>query len=780
MTIEYKIEKTYSCDVLIIGSGVSGYCAAVQSARQGCKTILIEKDEVLGGNSGPNLGVGITGADRYNSYATETGIVHEIQETSTFRGGITPACLGTMQYNISRLNEATVQEFLIDAGVKVLKRHYAKLPIMRDNKIVAVIVEDLAAFQTVRIDINHIVIDASGDGQISALAGADFDMGSEAKSEYNERSAPEKRTKLVQGTSLVAIAYRADREIPFVPPKNIPEYIPRIWQGRLASFIYHHTGIFKTEHNLMFMYMTETGGQLDTIRDDAKIYEDLLSQLWAEWNHIKNGEHKELTKNWALLWVSPKAGKRESRRFLGDYVLTQTDLEDGICFEDDIAYGGHDLDDHKPIDGTANIFAYSILPLYGIPYRCCYSRNIDNLMFAGRLISATHIAHSSIRVMRTGGAIGQAVGLAASLCKQYGCNPRDIYEDRNKLNDLQNKLLGNDGTILKRRYIDENDLVQSAQISASSELIFNEQHIGQAVPLISRAGNILWDWPENLQAIEMYLSNTSNRLQEMTLRIFRAKRTRKWKSVDEYNSFGRNDLRDCAFEEIFARKFELPDSFEGWRRIDFSPQVLIGQKDMLSDDDRVIISLDANPNVKLGLAEEKFEIAKMIEHSQHSENWYRPLDVMIAMRFIPVVPLGEAKNIKNGFSRRFSKAPLNMWISNPKEGLPADITLSWAEVLEIDTIEITFDNLTAKMEETAWESGKRVVDFLVKSYVVEAFVEGKWIEVVREDCNYHRFCRHRIGKLLASKLRLTVLATHSVNNDLPARIYQIRVYNNQE
>ena len=109
---EAKVSRRYNCDVLVIGSGVSGYCAAIQAARLGCRTILVEKDEVLGGNSGPNLGVGITGADRYNAYATETGLVHEMQETAAWVQAFTPVSSGQMPYNISRRYEAVVQEYL--------------------------------------------------------------------------------------------------------------------------------------------------------------------------------------------------------------------------------------------------------------------------------------------------------------------------------------------------------------------------------------------------------------------------------------------------------------------------------------------------------------------------------------------------------------------------------------------------------------------------------------------------------------------------------------------
>ena len=141
---------------------------------------------------------------------------------------------GAMPYNISRRFETVVQEYLEKAGVQVLKRHYAREPrLSEDGRITSVVCEDLAAFQTVEIVVENVVIEASGDGEIGALAGADFDVGSEAKSEFGERSAPAARNKMVQGTSLVAIAHRTDREVVFVPLAGTPPF--RAARGRAAS-----------------------------------------------------------------------------------------------------------------------------------------------------------------------------------------------------------------------------------------------------------------------------------------------------------------------------------------------------------------------------------------------------------------------------------------------------------------------------------------------------------------------------------------------------------------
>jgi hypothetical protein len=763
-------DVVHHCEVLVIGSGVSGYCAAIQAGRCGCSTILLEKDEVLGGNSGPNLGVGITGADRYAHYAAETGIVQELQEDGCWTDAVTHISGGTMGYSIHRRFEAVVQEHLERAGVKVLKRHYARQPIVEGSRIVGVIAEDLAAFRTVRIEVSGFVIEASGDGEIGALAGAHFDWGTEQRDEYGERSAPEQRTDRVQGTSLVAIAHRTNREVRFIPPAGTPDFIPRVWHASMGSFLHHHAGWFSDSKDLFFLYVTETGGHLDTIRDDGLIYEMLLKQLWAEWDHIKNGPHAEEARCWDLLWVSPKAGKRESRRFVGDYVLTQTDLEAGRTFEDDIAYGGHDLDDHRPWGEGSDIFAHSIPPLYGVPYRACYSRNLDNLFLAGRLISATHLAHSSTRIMRTGAAIGQAVALAAALCLKRDCSPREL--GRKHLAELQQELLRRDATILGKANADPDDLARTARVSATSEVRFNEQAVGPLVPLIAPAGVLLWDWPPRLDGVEMYLHNASDVEQELALTILGSKRDPKWTTTDDWHAWGWNDLRDEAFATVHRTSGVLRPGSEGWFELDLGG-IDLGPKDAASDADSVLIGVDANPAVLWAMADRPSEIAEAVEHSHHSPRW-KPLGAMGTMRLTPTPPLGEASNVLNGFHRRFSRAPLNMWLSDPRDGLPQTLTLEWETAQTLSRVCLTFDNLARLTHDNPWHAGTRVSPMLARDYEVSAWRDGEWTTVLDVADNYHRWRVHDLQPVTTTSLRLTVKATWG--EGFGARVYEIRAY----
>jgi hypothetical protein len=175
--------------------------------------------------------------------------------------------------------------------------------------------------------------------------------------------------------------------------------------------------------------------------------------------------------------------------------------------------------------------------------------------------------------------------------------------------------------------------------------------------------------------------------------------------------------------------------------------------------------------VHWALARRGIEIAEMVEHSHHSPAW-RSLGVMAAVRLTPAPGLGEATNVVNGFHRRFSRGPTNMWMSDPESGWPQDLVLTWTQPQRFDRVDLTFDNLTRLRHENPWECGARVAPILIKSYELAYDHEGEWHQLERENQNHHRFRSHRFVPVTASKLRLRVLATHGGQG---ARVYQVRV-----
>ncbi|MBO4837285.1 MAG: FAD-dependent oxidoreductase, partial [Clostridia bacterium] len=194
-------------------------------------------------------------------------------------------------------------------------------------------------------------------------------------------------------------------------------------------------------------YWVELGGMQNSIDDTEEIRDELLKIAFGVWDHIKNhGDHG--AENWELEWIGFLPGKRESRRYMGDYVLTQQDVENCTQFRDAVAYGGWQIDNHLPggfrmdAKGGAHLQKRRLSEPYGIPLSCLYSRNVDNLMFAGRNISASHIAFSSSRVMGTCGVVGQAVGTAAAVAVKYGLLPREAC--REKIGEIQDMLMQDD------------------------------------------------------------------------------------------------------------------------------------------------------------------------------------------------------------------------------------------------------------------------------------------------------------------------------------------------
>jgi hypothetical protein len=268
-------------------------------------------------------------------------------------------------------------------------------------------------------------------------------MGREARSEYNEDIEPEIADEHTMGLSCLLQARESSSPKEFKAPP-----FAHVYEDDSALPNRPHTLDWKQN----FWWM-EIGGMSHSIHDGDAARDELLRIAYGVWDHIKNrGDHG--AENWVLEWVGFLPGKRESRRYIGDHIITQNDVRSEGKFEDIVAYGGWSMDDHHPggfnHPGKPTVFHPAPSP-WGIPYRALYSRNIENLFCAGRNISATHAAMSSSRVMATCAIIGEAVGVAASLAIKYQCAPRMIHQSH--ISELQTILLDDDLRIpgLKRK-----------------------------------------------------------------------------------------------------------------------------------------------------------------------------------------------------------------------------------------------------------------------------------------------------------------------------------------
>jgi hypothetical protein len=322
-----------------------------------------------------------------------------------------------------------------------------------------------------------VFVDCTGDGRLGAAAGAIYREGRESRNEYGEPLAPEKADAMRLGSSLLFMARRHDHPMPFIPPPWAREFTEKDLALRPHAVVGEDSGL---EYGYWWV---EWGGMRDTIRENEAIRDELLAVVYGVWDHIKNGgDHG--AEYWALEWVGAVPGKRESRRFVGQSTLTETDVMESRAFCDAIAYGGWPIDIHpyEGIDAPDEEPCRQIpVPhLFDIPLGACVAGDVENLLFAGRNISATHVAFASTRVMATCAAIGQGVGTAAAYAIRRGQVPHGLPGDATAMTAIQQELLRNDAYLIGVTNRDPADVARSATASASSE-----QPGGEATNLLS-------------------------------------------------------------------------------------------------------------------------------------------------------------------------------------------------------------------------------------------------------------------------------------------------------
>lgn len=455
------------CDVLVAGGGPAGVPCALAAARNGAKVVLVQDRSMLGGNASSEIRMHIVGADchgkrgrEFEVEAREGGIIEEIRLETAVRNP--QKCANIFDLVLFELCKAEPNlTLLLNTTVTgtrtnnkgIIEAAYAVRESSEDHFEIAA----------------KVFVDCTGDGRLGAEAGADFRRGREGRDEFDESLAQDQSDKYSLGSSLLYTARKHDRPMPFVAPP----WARKITSADLKLRPVHDTFSTGEPTYEYGHWWLEWGGKLDTIKDNEAIRDELLSILMGVWDYIKNSGECTHSENWAMDWFSVVPGKRESRRFLGQYVLTQNDVQQSTPFDDAIAYGGWHIDTHPP----EGVDAPSLKPcqqhwvehLYDIPLRCCISRNVKNLMFAGRNISATHIAFASTRVMATCSAIGEAVGVAAATALKCGLRPSEIADSPAVVREIQQLLLREDNYLIGRLNEDPADQARHAMVSASSE-----------------------------------------------------------------------------------------------------------------------------------------------------------------------------------------------------------------------------------------------------------------------------------------------------------------------
>lgn len=442
-------------DLVVVGAGVGGMCAAVSAARLGLKVALINDRPKLGGNNSSEIRVHLGGRIEMDPYPALGRMVREFGH-STF-GNAKPA---------ESYEDAKKDAFIANEPNVTLLAPYRAVAVKMSapGMIGSVVIRSIYTGEELEISA-PLFSDCTGDGTIGFLAGADWMMGREGKDEFGEELAPEKGDKLTMGSSVQWYSVKGEKKSAF------PEF---------------NYGISFTEESCekvkMGEWTWETGMNYDQIYDFERIRDYGMLVIYSNWSYLKNhygkkADYSELE----LGWVAYVAGKRESRRLVGDYILKQDDVDKQVFHEDASFTTSWHFDLHFPDPANTKYFPgaefkaetkHNPIYPYAVPYRCLYSRNVNNLFMAGRNISVTHVTLGSTRLMRTIGIMGEIVGMAASICKENNTLPRDVYQHH--LPEL--KALMEKGTGKPAEYLPDNQhFNEGGHLKAPKNIIFTPE-----------------------------------------------------------------------------------------------------------------------------------------------------------------------------------------------------------------------------------------------------------------------------------------------------------------
>ena len=733
-----------SYDVVVIGGGVGGVCAALAAAREGCSVALIQNRPVLGGNASTEIGVAPQGAEALgrNRYARETGLMEELWRSFVRRGTWDAALLEAVK-------EAD--------GIDLYLNRQASAPLKEGNKIVSLEARDVTTAARQRIA-GKIFVDCSGDGDLAVAAGAEYREGREARSEFNESLAPNIADRRVMGASLRFETDPSPSPVPFLRP-------PWAHSFPFCADLPHR----EHEDLRQGFWWISYAGDLDPITQGEEIRDELLRVVYGVWDHLRNRcpAMKEECAKLKLSKVQVVLGKRESRRLMGDYILTQWDVQSAPRFPDRVAYGGWPIDLHPPrgIFDPGLATEQTFVRPYAIPFRSLYSHDLDNLLFAGRHISATHVALGSARTIGTIASCAQAVGTAAALCVKHGITPRQLGS--NRIEELQQELLKNDARIPDLPNRDPGDLARSATVAASSyaaNLAYTRERClpsGLSHPLNYPRAMLFLATGDILKRASLLLRSENQAPVRVEIGL---------RPSPGWGKFEVDRLRLPASSspdriDLATASAEVPPGGPRWADFPLTAWLEPGAF--------YWIWVSAAPGVS-------WEIAR--EGAPWSVRGVRPITWETAGAFRglygfvlepPLLYRGtEPANAINGLAWPENGSG-NLWVSDPAQPLPQWIELSFPAPKSFNAVYLTFDTDLDQVP----KYGEARSPYCAKRYAIKV-PEGKgWRTIAEAKDNWLRFRVHRFPAVTAARVRVEVLET---NGDPSARIYEVRVYDEEQ
>lgn len=730
-------------DLVVVGGGMAGTCCAITAARAGARVVLIQDRPVLGGNASSEVRLWIQSANAHgrtnNRWAREGGVLDEILVENTYRNP---------QGNPIIFDTVLLEKLVEEQNITLLLNTTVNEATKQGNRI-----SSIRAFcgqnQTVYDVQAPLFCDSSGDGVLGYLSGAAFRMGAETKGEFGELFAPSEEYGTLLPHSLFFYTKDAGRRVEFIPPSYALDDISKIPR-------YRH---FNTDEHGTMLWWLDHGGRLDTIHDTERIKWELWEIVYGVWNHLKNSGEFPSAENITLEWVGLISGKRESRRFEGHYMLRQQDIVQQAEHEDAVAYGGWAIDLH-PADGVFSEHPAANLlwsrGIYQIPYRCLISQTVPNLFLGGRLISASHVAFSSTRVMATCAHMGQAVGMAAAICARDSLEPARLI-DPDRMHELQTELLKTGQHIPGVPLEDPADLAHHAEISASSEFVLGELPADGPPVSLDRSRAQLLPLP-------------AGRLPQVTFTV---------------------DVSAPTVLRAEVRTGDRPDNY--------TPDVVIGACEIelgSGDSQQIKIDVDGeldqaryaffclmqNDQVAVHTSSRRVTGLMSVRHglTQEADDaigrprlelWSperNPSGQNLAIVVEPPLRPYIANNIRNGYTRPTSHP--NAWVAAPDDPSPS-LVLRWPERKRIREVTLAFDtDFNHPLESVLMTHSDNVSPFCMHRYRLRA---GDRV-IAERDHNHQTRNRHHFEPPLETD-QLVVDRIESYG-DVPAAVFGLHCY----
>lgn len=743
--------ETIECDLVVVGGGLAGTCAAIAAARHGLQVTLVQDRPMLGGNASSEVRLWILGATSHmgnnNRWSREGGIMNEIFEENIYRNRQGhPYILDTILLE-KVVNEPGIRLLLNTAAHEVTKRGTDEI-------------ESVTAFcsqNSTRYRLHApLFCDASGDGVLGFLSGAAFRMGAESADEFGEGFAPDESYGHLLGHSLYFYTKDVGSPVKFTAPS---------WAHKDVRDIARYRK-FNTNMQGCNFWWIEYGGRLDTVHDTEAIKWELWKVVYGIWDHMKNSGDYPEAENMILEWVGQIPGKRESRRFEGDYLMRQQDVVTQNLFEDIVAHGGWALDLH-PADGVhserAPCTQWHAKGVYGIPWRAYYSRNISNLMLAGRIISASHVAFGSTRVMATCAVGGQAVGTAAAVCHERGLRPRELGQGA-ALHELQRRLQ-RDGQFLPGKQLnDPDDLAAQATASASSQLKLGQLPGNQEWMRLTSGWAMLLPLAKGPCPTFGFDINAS---ESGTLRV----ELRRAAKPGNFTPDVLLEALEIPFPEgpsAVETHFQSVVEQTGYHFITLQEQPAVAVR--LSDD-RLTGVLAVTTAFNKAVATSNIQNPPENSGIDRFEFWLpkrRPEGRNLAMRIEPPLDVFGPANTLTGSARPTVSA--NAWIADPADPQP-ELTLTWPATVQIGRMILEFDtDWDHPAESVLMTHPEEVVPFMVKDFDL-LDEQGEVLLAVR-DHRHARFEHHFESGVTTRRLAIRIYQTHGA----PAAVFRVRAF----